>query len=52
MRKTPIEMVYADSNFGIRPGTNKKVRKMTPEEEEEELKALDEDLAATFSSSL
>jgi IS30 family transposase len=41
MHKTPMQIACAASDLGIRPGT--KVRKMTPEAEAEEIKALEED---------
>lgn len=44
MHKTPMQSVYDADNFGVRPGT--KMRKMTPEEEEQMLKDMAEDDAA------
>jgi hypothetical protein len=41
MHKTPMQIAAVDRDFGIRPGT--KIRKMTPEEEEAEIKALEEE---------
>jgi hypothetical protein len=35
-----MQIATVDRDFGIRPGT--KIRKMTPEEEEAEIKALEE----------
>ena len=39
-----MQSVYDADNFGVRPGT--KMRKMTPEEEEQMLKDMAEDDAA------
>ena len=44
MHKTPMQSVYDADNFGVRPGT--KMRKMTPEEEEQMLKDMAEDDAS------
>ena len=44
LHRTPMQKVYDADNFGVRPGT--KIRKMTPEEEEQMLKDMAEDDAA------
>ena len=44
MHKTPIQKVFHEENFGIRPGS--RTHKMTPEEEEQLLKDWAEDDAA------
>ena len=38
-----MQKVLSEDNFGVRPGTKTKLYKMTPEEEEAELKAWEEE---------
>ena len=38
-----MQKALSEDNFGVRPGTKTKLYKMTPEEEEAELKAWEEE---------
>ena len=46
LHRSPMQKVLGENNFGVRPGTRIRTYKMTPEEEEAELKAWEEDDAA------
>jgi DNA-binding CsgD family transcriptional regulator len=46
LHRSPMQKVLGENNFGVRPGTRIRTYKMTPEEEEAELRAWEEDDAA------
>jgi hypothetical protein len=41
--RSPIQKVLSEDRFDIRPGTKRKIRELTPEEEEQMLKDMEED---------
>jgi hypothetical protein len=42
MHQTPMQRVFREENFGIRPGTKTRIHKLTPDEEEVEEHTLKE----------
>jgi DNA-binding CsgD family transcriptional regulator len=58
LHRSPLQKVFDNDNFGIRPGSRTRIYKMTPEEEEaefkaweeEDAKALEEEHSSSFSS--
>ena len=52
MHRTPMQAALSADSFGVRPGSRTRIYRMTPEEEEAEIKALEADSEAYYAAEI